>query len=42
MKGAVVGAVALTIVGFSSLGWTLGSTAAAEYEEEDESQNMTA
>ena len=25
--GAVVGAVALTIVGFSSLGWTLGSTA---------------
>jgi hypothetical protein len=25
--GAVLGAVALTIVGFSSLGWTLGSTA---------------
>jgi hypothetical protein len=25
--GAVVGAVAFTIVGFSSLGWTLGSTA---------------
>jgi hypothetical protein len=25
--GAVVGAVALTIVGFSSLGWTLGGTA---------------
>ena len=25
--GAVVGAVALTVVGFSSLGWTLGSTA---------------
>jgi hypothetical protein len=24
--GAVVGAVAFTIVGFSSLGWTLGST----------------
>ena len=25
--GAVVGAVAFAIVGFSSLGWTLGSTA---------------
>src|ERR1700750_3388106 len=25
--GAVVGAVAFTVVGFSSLGWTLGSTA---------------
>ncbi len=25
--GAVVGAVAFSIVGFSSLGWTLGSTA---------------
>jgi hypothetical protein len=25
--GAVVGAVAITVVGFSSLGWTLGSTA---------------
>ena len=25
--GAVIGAVALTVVGFSSLGWTLGSTA---------------
>ena len=25
--GAVVGAVAFTIVGFSSLGWTLGNTA---------------
>jgi hypothetical protein len=25
--GAVVGAVAITIVGFSTLGWTLGSTA---------------
>jgi hypothetical protein len=27
VSGAVVGAVAFTIVGFSSLGWTLGSTA---------------
>ena len=25
--GAVVGAIAFTVVGFSSLGWTLGSTA---------------
>ena len=25
--GAVAGAVVLTVVGFSSLGWTLGSTA---------------
>lgn len=25
--GAVVGAVAISVVGFSSLGWTLGSTA---------------
>jgi hypothetical protein len=25
--GAVVGAVAFAVVGFSSLGWTLGSTA---------------
>jgi hypothetical protein len=40
--GAVVGAVAITIVGFWGLGWTLGSTAERMANERAEAATVTA
>ena len=40
--GAVIGAAAISVVGFSSLGWTLGSTADRMAKERAQTAVVTA